>query len=116
GDSLETRVCDWIDGRVLVTDEDAVGLPAARILESHLPIDCVGAEKPEVHSGIASGLHRIVHGLRPVFIVTDGKKAPIIQDAVAICVSIDVGRVVYVVTKLLHPADEVDLPTEKRLA
>ena len=98
----------------LVTDQDAVGRTCRwRRLESRLPGSGVGAEKAQAHARVASRFCRVAHRLRPVFVVTNGQESFVIEQPGAACVSVDVGRVTYVIPRSLEPAHEIDLPGQE---
>src|SRR5207302_5308657 len=92
---------------------DPVWRSAGRTLEPHLPIDRICTEEPQVHPSIASSYGRVVHRLRPVFVVADREEASIVQQPGSIAVGINIGRVAEVVPRPLDPAYEVDLPVEE---
>ena len=97
-------------GRPPVAHHHPVRRAAGGRLEPHLRVHGVCAKECKVHPAVSSRLRGVEHLLRPVLVVSCGQERLVISQRRAIGVRVDIGRVRRVVSRLLEPADEVDLP------
>ncbi len=101
-------------GGVLVAHDGAIGLTGGDArLQADLPIDHVGAEEAEIHPGVARRLHRVVHLLGVVLVVTDGQECRMVEQRRGRGVRIDVGGISGVEPLAFEESHHVDLPAQE---
>ena len=101
---------------LLVVDLGSIGrLPPSpcAVFPADLPVDLVGAEEGQVHTGIPGGCNRIAPSLRPVLVVSDRHVNLMVPDQPGVALYVDGRHVADIVAIALEPADHRVLGVEQ---